>query len=215
MFTTVLSENATRALALLGNNNILPEKTYLAGGSGLALQFGHRISIDFDFFTPTQFEGQEIVKKLENLGKFEFQESAEKNTLLGLFENVKFSLFKYDYPLVIPPVDYLGIKLACPEDIAAMKIAAIVDRGTTKDFIDVYFIVQKGISLEQSFDYYDRKYKKLANNIYSIVKSLTYFDDADLREMPEMIEKINWEEVKRFFQKEVVRIAEKYLAVEK
>lgn len=65
MFTTVLSKSATRALALLGKNNILPEKTYLAGGSALALQFGHRISIDFDFFTPSNFKGQDIVKKLE------------------------------------------------------------------------------------------------------------------------------------------------------
>lgn len=213
MFTTVLSENATRALALLGKSDILPKKTYLAGGSALALQFGHRISIDFDFFTPTQFSGQEIVKKLDKVGEFVFQESTGKNTLLGLFENVKFSLFKYDYPLVVSPIDYLGVEIARPEDIAAMKIAAIMDRGTTKDFIDVYFIIKKGISLEQSFDYYNRKYEKLANNIYSIIKSLTYFDDADLREMPEMIEKINWEEVKRFFQKETVRIAEKYLAI--
>lgn len=211
MFTTVLSKNAQDALALLGKNHILPEKTYLAGGSALALQFGHRISIDFDFFTLSDFKGQDIVKKLEKIGKFIFQESAEKNTLLGLFENVKFSLFKYDYPLVTSPIDYLGIEIASPEDIAAMKLAAIMDRGTTKDFIDVYFLIKKGITLEQSFDYYNKKYKSLANNIYSIIKSLSYFDDTDLKEMPEMIEKINWKEIKKFFQKEAVRLADKYL----
>jgi len=211
MFTTVLSKNATQALALLGKNHILPKKTYLAGGSALALQFGHRISIDFDFFTLSDFKSQDIVKKLEKIGKFIFQESAEKNTLLGLFGNVKFSLFKYDYPLVTSPIDYLGIEIASPEDIAAMKLAAIMDRGTTKDFIDVYFLIKKGITLEQSFDYYNKKYKSLANNIYSIIKSLSYFDDADLKEMPEMIEKIEWEEVKEFFRKEVLKLADKYL----
>lgn len=211
MFTTVLSKDATRALALLGKCRVLPEKTYLAGGSALALQFGHRISVDFDFFTPSNFKGGEIVNKLEKIGKFIFQEANEKNTLLGLFEGVKFSLFKYDYPLVISPIDYLGIKIICPEDIFAMKLAAIMDRGTVKDFIDVYFLIKKGISLEQGLDYYSRKYKNLANNIYSIVKSLSYFNDADLKEMPEMIEKINWEEVKKFFQKETIRLAEKYI----
>ncbi len=211
MLTTVLSKGATNALALLGKNLVLPQKTYLAGGSALALQYGHRISVDFDFFTPTPFVGRDIVQKLNSIGSFKLQEAAEKNTLLGLFNNVKFSLFLYEYPLVASPVNYLGVNIASPADIAAMKLAAIMDRGTTKDFIDVYFLIKMGISLEQSFEYYNKKYKSLANNIYSIIKSLSYFDDADTKEMPQMIKKISWEEVKKFFQKETVRLAEKYL----
>lgn len=211
MFTTVLPKNAQDALALLGKNKVLPEKTYLAGGTGLALQYGHRISVDFDFFTPSDFKSQDIIKKLEKIGKFNFQQSKEKSTLLGLFQGVKFSLFKYDYPLVKTSIDYLGIKLASPEDISAMKIAAIMDRGTVKDFIDVYFLNKMGITLDQCLGFYNKKYKALANNIYSIIRSLTYFDDADLKEMPEMIEKIDWEEIKKFFEKETVRIAKKYL----
>lgn len=210
MFTAVLSKNAQDALALLGESNILPEKTYLAGGSALALQFGHRISVDFDFFTPVVFKENNIIQQLRKIGSFEMTEK-HKNTILGDFNKVKFSLFKYDYPLVFSPINYLGIKIARPEDIAAMKLAAVMDRGTAKDFIDVYFLIKKGISLEQSLHYYNKKYKNLANNIYSIIKSLTYFDDADLREMPEMVEKIDWEEVKEFFQKEVIKLADKYL----
>lgn len=213
MFTTVLSKNAQNALALLGKSRILQDKTYLAGGSALALQYGHRISIDFDFFTPIHFVGRNIALELNNIGSFKLQEAAEKNTLLGLFNNVKFSLFFYDYPLVISPINYLGIEIARPEDIAAMKLAAIMDRGTIKDFIDIYFLIKKGISLEQSFRYYNKKYKSLANNIYSIIKSLSYFDDANLKEMPEMIERIDWEEVKKFFQKETIKLAEKYLSI--
>lgn len=211
MFTTVLPKNALDALALLGKNKVLPDKTYLAGGTALALQFGHRISVDFDFFTPIDFKSKEIVEQLNKIGRFVFQESKEKNTLLGLFNDVKFSLFKYDYPLVKPTINYLGIELVSPEDIFAMKIAAIMDRGTIKDFIDVYFLIKKGIPLDQSLDYYNIKYNALANNIYSIIRSLTYFDDADLKVMPEMIVKVDWEEIKRFFEKETVRIAEKYL----
>lgn len=210
MFEQVLQKGAKNTLAILGQSGLL-KNAYLAGGTGLALQLGHRISVDFDFFTPSNFKGQEIVKKLEKIGKFIFQEAAEKNTLLGLFEDVKFSLFKYDYPLVISPINYLGIKIARPEDIFAMKLAAIMDRGTTKDFIDVFFLIKKGVSLEQGLKHYNKKYKSLANNIYSIIKSLSYFDDANLKEMPEMIEKIDWEKVKKFFQKEAVKLAKKYL----
>ena len=210
MFTTVLSKNAQDALALLGRSRVLPEKTYLAGGSALALHYGHRISVDFDFFTPVVFKENNIIQQLRKIGNFEMAEK-HKNTILGDFNKVKFSLFKYDYPLVFSPINYLGIEIARPEDIAAMKLVAIMDRGTIKDFIDVYFLIKNGVSLEQSFHYYNKKYKNLANNIYSIIKSLTYFDDADLKEMPEMVEKIDWKTVKKFFQKEVVTLANKYL----
>ena len=211
MFTAVLSKTAKESLALLGKSKVLPKNTYLAGGSALAVHFGHRISVDFDFFTASHFRGREIVEKLEKLGRFIFQEADEKDTLLGDFKGVKFSLFRYDYPLIFKPTDFLSITLADPKDIAAMKLAAIMDRGTKKDFIDIYFLIKKGISIENSFKYYNQKYRLLANNLYSLIKSLSYFDDAEDLEMPEMIKKINWDEVKKFLQKEVVRLANKYI----
>jgi len=211
MFTNTLSKNAQHALAILGENKILPDKTYLAGGSALALQYGHRISVDFDFFTPSTFVGKQIKKELEKKGEFVFQEANEKNTLLGIFNNVKFSLFRYDYPLIFPPINFLGVLIADPKDIAAMKLAAIMDRGTKKDFIDLFFLIKKGVSIEESFAYYDKKYKVLANNVYSLVTSLSYFLDAEKTDMPEMIEKVDWEKIKDFFRKEVVRIAKKYI----
>ncbi len=211
MFTGTLSQNAQDALALLGNAKCLPAKTYLAGGSALALHYGHRISVDFDFFTPTAFKGEIIMKSLQSIGTFVFQEAAEKNTLLGLFNRVKFSLFFYNYPVLFNPVLFQGISILDPRDIAAMKIAAVMDRGTKKDFIDLLFLTKKGITLEDAFQYYDRKYKALANNLYSIITSLSYFEDADNSDMPEMIEKISWNEVKKFFQKEVIRLSHTYL----
>jgi len=141
MFTTTLSKNAQNALALLGESSCLPKETYLAGGSALALHFGHRISLDF----------------------------------------------------------------------AAMKPAAIMDRGTKKDFIDLFFIIKNGITMEKVFGYYDRKYQALANNVYSLIVSLSYFDDAEKTDMPEMLVKTSWEEVRRFFEKEAIRLAKKYL----
>lgn len=209
MFEAVLSQDAKNALALLGRYKILPNNTYLAGGSSLALQFGHRVSEDFDFFTPSEFKSQQIAKKLSQVGKFALQEAADKNTLLGLFNGVKFSLFFYPYPLIFKPKKYSNISLADPRDIAAMKLVALMDRGTKKDFIDLYFLNRKGVSIERAFHYYDRKYKKLANNLYSLIKSLAYFDDAEKTEMPEMIKRVSWEKVKDFFRQETIRLAKK------
>ncbi len=211
MFRSVLSKNAQRALALLGKNNVLPKRTYLAGGSCLSLHFGHRISVDFDFFTRTSFKGKVIAEKLRKIGDFKLQEAGEKDTLLGLFNNVKFSLFFYDYPLLFKPYKLEEIFLADPRDVAAMKLVAIMDRGTKKDFIDLFFLVKKGISIDDAFGFYEKKYKNLSNNLYSLIKSLSYFEDAERTEMPEMIEEVSWEKIKEFFRKEVIRLANKYL----
>lgn len=211
MFTGTLSGNAQNTLALLGKSKTLPPDTYMAGGSALALQYGHRVSIDFDFFTPSSFVGKEIIKQLEKVGNFILQETAEKNTLLGLFNSVKFSLFLYEYPLISAPIIFNKVRLASPQDIAAMKIAAVMDRGTKKDFIDLFFLSKNGIDLNLALNLYDNKYGKLANNMYSIIKSLSYFDDAESLELPQMIKKINWEEVKAFFQQETIRLAKKYI----
>lgn len=211
MFRSTLSQNAQAALALLGRSNCLPAKTYLAGGSALALHYGYRISVDFDFFTPTAFKGKKVMESLQSIGMFVFQEAAEKNTLLGLFNSVKFSLFLYEYPVLFTPLLFDGISVLDPRDIAAMKIAAVMDRGTKKDFIDLFFLIKKEVPLEAMFKYYDKKYKSFANNLYSIITSLSYFDDAEKTDMPKMIAKISWDEVKKFFQEETIRLAKKYL----
>lgn len=92
-----------------------------------------------------------------------------------------------------------------------MKLSAIMDRGTKKDFIDLFFLTKKGISIEKAFRYYDEKYKAFANNVYSLMTSLSYFIDAEKTDMPKMIEKVDWDEVKEFFRRETVRLAEKYI----
>lgn len=210
MFTATLSKNAKDALVLLGKSKILPRKTYLAGGSALALHFGHRISVDFDFFTPIHFDQDDLVMNLKKIGTFKSTNIA-KDTLLGTLRGLKFSIFRYRYPLIFTPSNFMGINLADPKDIAAMKLAAIMDRGTKKDFIDLYFLAKKGISIDDSFNYYDKKYQALANNLYSLVKSLVFFEDAKKTDMPVMIEKVSWDEIKDFFRKEAIRLTHKYI----
>lgn len=209
MFTKTLSENAQNSLALLGKG-VLPAGTYLAGGSALALHFGHRISIDFDFFTNVPFSTEDLAKDLIKWGDFK-PRTILKDTLLGSFNGIKFSIFYYQHPLLFKATDYQSVLVADPKDIAAMKIAAMMDRGTKKDFIDLYFLSKKGVVLESCFTYYEEKYKALANNLYSIITSLSYFVDAEASEMPKMIDKVSWSVVKGFFEKEAVRLGNKYL----
>lgn len=209
MFKQVLSGNAQIALAVLGKSGLL-KNYYLAGGLALALHFGHRHSEDFDFFTPNTFDPHQLSSQLSKLGDFK-EEFAKGITLLGEFQGIKFSCFQYDYPLLDRPSKFLDVDVAAPEDIAPMKLAAIMDRGTRRDYIDLYILVKNGLSFEQMFELYDHKYSKLENNMFSLTKSLGYFDEADNSSMPRMIEKITWEEVKKFCTQESVRLGNKYL----
>ncbi len=88
-----------------------------------------------------------------------------------------------------------------------MKIDAICTRGLKRDFIDIYFICQKGIFLKECLSLYGRKYGKLTSNIIHIHKSLVYFVDAEISQMPRMLKSCRWEEVKRFFEREIKKIA--------
>ncbi|MGB9720040.1 MAG: nucleotidyl transferase AbiEii/AbiGii toxin family protein [bacterium] len=204
MFEQTLTKRAKKNLALLGRANILKD-AYLAGGTALALQLGHRISVDLDFFTPKDFMPKTFSAKLSQLGAFK-EEQASKGTVSGSFEGIRFSLFVYKYPLLVPPLKYQSLDIADIRDIAAMKIDAIATRGLKRDFIDLYFICKAGYSLTKLLNSYDRKYKNLASNLIHIQKSLVFFDDAEPEKMPNMIKPVDWEDVKKYFVKEVKKL---------
>lgn len=181
-------------------------KSYLAGGTACALQVGHRISVDLDFFTPEEFDTKELVKSLQKIGKFKV---IQRNwgTVSGQMEGIKFSIFVYKYPVLFSFKSLFNIDILDLRDIAAMKLDAISTRGIKRDFIDLYFICKKGIPLKDTFNFYSRKYGKLSSNIIHIQKSLVYFMDADIGHMPRMLKTCRWEEVKRFFELEVKKVA--------
>lgn len=120
----------------------LASKFYLAGGTALAIQLGHRESIDLDFFSQENFSHAELKNKLPESGKF-YLSGEEEGTLHGALDEVKSSFLKYSYDLMYPFLDFEGIKIADERDIAAMKIDAISSRGSKKDFIDLYFLLEK------------------------------------------------------------------------
>lgn len=205
MFEKVLFGKTKNILALLAKSRLLKE-AYLAGGTACALHLGHRVSYDLDFFTFKKFRVSLLAKNLEKIKGFKLERTAW-GTILGNFNKIRFSLFYYPYSLLYPFQNFEGTKIADLRDIAAMKIAAISERGTKRDFIDLYAICQK-ISLKKCLSLYNRKYGKLASDLFHILKSLIYFEDAEREPMPKMLISTSWGKIKNFFKKEVKNIKE-------
>lgn len=207
MFEQVLSKDAKKSLAVLGKSGLL-EDAYLAGGTALALQIGHRISVDFDFFMRKEFNENIFVRRLKKMvPDFQLERTAA-GTVLGNIKKIRFSLFFYDYPLIFRKHNFSGVKIADIKDIVPMKIAAVSDRGTKRDFIDLYFAIkmEKALSLDEILRLYDQKFRLLKQNKMHILKSLVYFDDAEKEMMPKMLKNVSWREVKNFFKEEIKKI---------
>ncbi|MBU2544986.1 nucleotidyl transferase AbiEii/AbiGii toxin family protein, partial [Patescibacteria group bacterium] len=125
-----------------------------------------------------------------------------EDTLNCNLNGVKLSFFEYPYKNLFPFEKYNKIRLADLRDIACMKINAISSRGSKKDFIDLYFILQK-ILLDNLLKLFDKKYKDIEYNHLHILKSLTYFDEAEKQPSPIMLEKVSWSDIKQEIDKKV------------
>lgn len=173
----------------------------LAGGTGLALQIGHRVSEDFDFFRTDVFSVDALHRIFKQVGAYEtLQES--KDTLTLLAHGIKISFFRVDDPLLFKVKPFQNFSIADIRDIALMKLAAVSGRGSRKDFVDLYFILKGGASLQEYFGLLAEKFGAGRANTYHILKSLTYFEDAEQEPMPRMLEPFNWQECKKFFVRE-------------
>ena len=210
MFTKTLHANTLRAIELVAQVSYI-QKAYLAGGTALALQLGHRISVDLDFFTQEPIDEQLVAQELSKLPDFK-EENKAWRTVLGKVDKTKFSIFFLKYPLIDKLKSFNNIKIAGKKDIAAMKIHAISDRGAKRDFIDMYFLA-KEFTLEEIFEFYNQKYGNIDEKRYILIKGLGYFGDAEIEEMPDMIVPVSWEEIKDFFKTETIRLAKSMLGI--
>ena len=165
----------------------------LVGGTALALQYGHRSSVDLDFFGTLDAYDEDVKNVLRKQGDLLVIKES-KNIKLYQLDGVKIDIVNYSYPWLDAPIVVDGIVLATPRDISAMKINAIEGRGTKKDFIDIYFLLQH-YSLKEILNYYQEKYPE--NSIFRALMSLTYFDDAEDQFMPKMFQDVSWDEIKR------------------
>jgi predicted nucleotidyltransferase component of viral defense system len=186
-------------------------KFYLAGGTALSLQLGHRLSLDLDFFSPTE-DIPTIRPALEKaLASFHptLADSAWGN-LVYLARDVRVGFYGYGYELVAPLVENDNARLASIEDIALMKLDALLARAARKDFYDLYFICQK-VSLRQILNLAPKKYPSTRDFETQTVKRLTYFENAEQDIDPTLLQPAAWEMVREYFREQAKDIGRGWL----
>ncbi len=186
-----VDEGTLGLLKQLQSLGILSEMR-LVGGTSLALQIGHRKSIDIDFFGNLSAEYENLIDELKTIGEVVPLKNS-KNIHSLLVNDIKVDIVNYEYEWLTNKITIDNIQLASIEDIAAMKLNAIIGRGSKKDFIDLFFIL-KNYSLATLMDFYTKKYND--GSTFLVLKSLTYFEDADMEEMPFMFNNIDWQTIK-------------------
>lgn len=199
----ILSKNQTDLLFKFK----LPKNYYLAGGTALALYLSHRTSLDFDFYTSSEFDRGEIFNLLKkNWGEENITVSSlEKNNFIGKINNVNVSVFHYPYRLLADLVNLRHISLASLDDIAAMKIIAVIQRPAKRDYIDLYYLLGQ-YPLGTIFQWAGKKYPNF--NSYLALRALSFFDDVENEKIEERGIKIldksfSWEKAKKEIFEEV------------
>jgi predicted nucleotidyltransferase component of viral defense system len=187
---------------------------YLAGGTGLALHLGHRFSVDLDFFSPdSDAVGPDERAILRNaLEDPSLSITYDKDmTFVANWRGVGISFFRLSlYPLVQPPLLLDGIPVASLAEIGAMKLAAMIDRGTRKDLVDLYTVLQH-VSLDDLFQVAAVKYARVRTFAISATRALAYFADAEALPMPQMLDRTPWTKMKRFLERQAIEAGHKHL----
>ena len=178
----------------------------LAGGTALALQLGHRVSEDLDFFRAGPFEERHLIDRLARHGSLAVQ-SRSGGTLHCLLDGLRIGFLQAEAPLLFPTLDYRDIEIADPRDIAMMKLVAIGGRGSRKDFVDLYFYLRATDGLDALFSMLRRRFESVDYNEYHLLKSVVFFADAEAEPMPQMLRPVAWEEVKSFLVAEAKRLS--------
>lgn len=173
----------------------------LVGGTALALYWGHRISDDIDLFTDKKVELLYLEGKLNELNGTQFI----SRTPIGIYysiDSVKADFLIYPYPFSQKAYQEDSLKLAALDDIVTMKLGALTNRGAKKDFVDLFYALQH-YPFEKLCSLYTEKYK--TKNLLALFRSLTYFDDAEPKDMPELLidKHLNWPTIKKEIEKKV------------
>ena len=180
----------------------------LVGGTSLALQYGHRRSVDLDFFGMTTEDIDELTGMMSECSNDLVKGNCTRRIKTYFLNGVKVDVVNYDYKWIDDVVEEEGLRLASPKDIAAMKVNAVMGRGTKKDFIDVYFLL-KHYSFDELIKFYLQKYTD--GSEYRALLSMSYFADADPQPMPYMFQDVDWEIVKSEIKRRVELYNRKHL----
>lgn len=195
-YETSISNEQLDVLKKLSEINKVSDNFYLAGGTALSLRLGHRRSYDFDFFTYDKFDSDFY----SNMIKIDFGGtvfSLSEDTVNGTINNIGISFFRYPYKLIRATDKFNNINLASLSDLAAMKLSAIMKRGTKRDFYDIYELLNM-FQLTELKTYILEKYNKNGNSFYHLTRSLFYFEDAEKDFDPISLNGTTWEKVKKY-----------------
>ena len=198
-YWNTITPEMQQLLTYIGDHSF-SQRFYLAGGTALSLQIGHRRSIDFDFFSATDDlddnSRNEIIRGVSS-HPTEIIETVPGN-LLMLVVGIRVGFFAYGYPLIEKPVRYNEILLASLPDIGLMKCDALISRGSRKDFYDLFYL-SRHIQLEDLMPLGTQKFTLFRDFPLMVLESMTLFDNADRDVQPELLENISWDEVKQYF----------------
>ncbi len=200
MDSRILSREQKEVLERLKKSVLSNNLFYLAGGTGLAIILAHRKSYDFDFFSKDQFSTEKLLEIIvKSFGEDEvILSEIKEDTLIVFLNNIQVSFFQYNYPLLKNLIKKDGLYIASLEDILAMKVIAIIQRGTKKDFIDLWTIMkEKKYSLQDIFIFCKTKYGKAFSESIAL-KALTYFKDAEEETPEEEESNFSWESIKKY-----------------
>ena len=205
MHPRVLSPKAWETVRSLSRGGWL-DPWILAGGTGLALHLGHRYSEDLDLFGTEPFDPAGLAETVSTLGRVRVQQISADTLHLEL-NGLRISFLRAQTPFLFAGTPYKGLTVADPQDIAVMKVIAIGGRGSRKDFVDLFFYLNSGRTLEGVFSLLSQRFQDVDFNTYHLLKSLVYFEDAEEEPMPQMIRSAEWGSVREFLIAEVRRLS--------
>lgn len=198
MFEAALAPGTAEVLREL-NGELARNGWYLAGGTGLALQLGHRVSGDLDFFRDRDFDPAELGRTLSGRAGYEETYTAP-GTLYCRLGGVKLSFIHYSVPLALPALEFAGVRVADWRDILAEKFKTVSQRGARRDFIDIHAcFALKGLTVADGVGLFKTRFRDSGVNLEHVLRSLEWFEDADAEPEPEMLRPVDWAAVKRFF----------------
>ena len=207
-FETAVTPSCLQALDALRYHHFVADY-YLAGGTALALQIGHRISTDLDWFSTTSsllaLEREAMTQSLAAIGQFEVISDQDGMLYARLF-GVDVSFIHQRHPVLEPTVEYRDVQLASPTDIGLMKLAAINSRGTRRDFVDL-FCLQEIVTLDRLLQLATTKYDDRPSFLAIAARALAYFEDAEQQPMPTMLVPVDWADVRDYCEAAARRLA--------
>lgn len=191
MHAETISSACLFLISELGKTDVVAD-FYLVGGTALALQIGHRVSVDLDFFSPQEFDLDYTLAKLGKHFKLDSIRLNRTNVLYRL-NGIKTEFVYYAYAPSKPLLEWNGIKLLDAEDIGLFKLLALLGRHNKKDIVDLYFIDKEVLPLEELFIRLTKQFERGDVNLFKQLELL--FDDETINntEMPQMLKPFDFE----------------------